>query len=247
MQSNDFSSRLGTKSTRTGVPLGLLRLRFLQKTIKHRRRIWYQWKSSALQVALHGNNWRRLHIVRWYVFRLVLLCMLQQQNRNLKCTMLEILDNGDSESHTKKKTKRMRTTFTEEQVQILQANFQIDSNPDGQDLERIAQITGLSKRVTQVNGKKSLAKCKFLGERRGFSAGWGMPSCAMPRRSYSQGWSGTRGIWGTWSKAAAPMIWPSPLGVRPRSLDHFCARAMNIEYGPHRFELLSRPYTESSS
>ena len=55
-----------------------------------------------------------------------------------------------AESHTKKKTKRMRTTFTEEQVQILQANFQIDSNPDGQDLERIAQITGLSKRVTQV-------------------------------------------------------------------------------------------------
>lgn len=45
----------------------------------------------------------------------------------------------------------MRTTFTEEQVQILQANFQIDSNPDGQDLERIAQITGLSKRVTQVS------------------------------------------------------------------------------------------------
>ena len=34
----------------------------------------------------------------------------------------------------------MRTTFTEEQIQILQANFQIDSNPDGQDLERIAQV-----------------------------------------------------------------------------------------------------------
>ena len=64
--------------------------------------------------------------------------------------MIEITDNGDPDSHTKKKTKRMRTTFTEEQVQILQANFQIDSNPDGQDLERIAQITGLSKRVTQV-------------------------------------------------------------------------------------------------
>ena len=50
----------------------------------------------------------------------------------------------------------MRTTFTEEQVQILQANFQIDSNPDGQDLERIAQITGLSKRVTQVSNFISL-------------------------------------------------------------------------------------------
>ena len=59
-------------------------------------------------------------------------------------------ESGESESQSKKKTKRMRTTFTEEQVQILQANFQIDSNPDGQDLERIAQITGLSKRVTQV-------------------------------------------------------------------------------------------------
>ena len=70
--------------------------------------------------------------------------------RTIKYAIIEILDNGDSESHTKKKTKRMRTTFTEEQVQILQANFQIDSNPDGQDLERIAQITGLSKRVTQV-------------------------------------------------------------------------------------------------
>lgn len=60
-------------------------------------------------------------------------------------------DGGDHDSHAKKKkTKRMRTTFTEEQIQILQANFQIDSNPDGQDLERIGQITGLSKRVTQV-------------------------------------------------------------------------------------------------
>ena len=59
-------------------------------------------------------------------------------------------ESGESDAASKKKTKRMRTTFTEEQIQILQANFQIDSNPDGQDLERIAQITGLSKRVTQV-------------------------------------------------------------------------------------------------
>jgi hypothetical protein len=41
------------------------------------------------------------------------------------------------------KAKRVRTTFTEEQLQILQANFEVDSNPDGQDLERIAQITGM--------------------------------------------------------------------------------------------------------
>ncbi len=57
----------------------------------------------------------------------------------------------------KNKTKRVRTTFTEEQIQVLQANFQLDSNPDGQDLERIAQITGLSKRVTQVSQQRCSA------------------------------------------------------------------------------------------
>jgi len=43
---------------------------------------------------------------------------------------------------------------------VLQANFQLDSNPDGQDLERIAQITGLSKRVTQVWFQNSRARQK---------------------------------------------------------------------------------------
>ncbi|XP_065344569.1 LIM/homeobox protein Awh isoform X1 [Cloeon dipterum] len=69
-------------------------------------------------------------------------------------------DGGDSESYQKNKAKRVRTTFTEEQLQVLQANFQLDSNPDGQDLERIAQITGLSKRVTQVWFQNSRARQK---------------------------------------------------------------------------------------
>lgn len=61
-------------------------------------------------------------------------------------------DESSSGSNLKNcsKTKRVRTTFTEEQLAILQAHFQIDSNPDGQDLERIAAKTGLTKRVTQV-------------------------------------------------------------------------------------------------
>eukprot|EP00090_Calanus_glacialis_P012920 TRINITY_DN21560_c0_g1_i4.p1 TRINITY_DN21560_c0_g1~~TRINITY_DN21560_c0_g1_i4.p1 ORF type:complete len:264 (-),score=29.70 TRINITY_DN21560_c0_g1_i4:336-1127(-) len=60
-------------------------------------------------------------------------------------------DSCESEVQNKKrKSKRNRTTFTDEQIHILQANFQLDCNPDGQDLERIGQITGLSKRVTQV-------------------------------------------------------------------------------------------------
>lgn len=75
--------------------------------------------------------------------------------------MILISDGGDSEGyHSKNKAKRVRTTFTEEQLQVLQANFQLDSNPDGQDLERIAQITGLSKRVTQVWFQNSRARQK---------------------------------------------------------------------------------------
>lgn len=58
------------------------------------------------------------------------------------------------------KSKRVRTTFTEEQLHILQDQFQRDSNPDGQDLERIATITGLSKRVTQVWFQNSRARQK---------------------------------------------------------------------------------------
>lgn len=67
----------------------------------------------------------------------------------------------DSEHGCKgNKTKRVRTTFTEEQLSVLQANFQLDSNPDGQDLERIAHVTGLSKRVTQVWFQNSRARQK---------------------------------------------------------------------------------------
>lgn len=77
------------------------------------------------------------------------------------------IDSEDSPSSTGKsgrhKAKRIRTTFTEEQLQILQANFNIDSNPDGQDLERIAQLTGLSKRVTQVWFQNSRARQKKYG------------------------------------------------------------------------------------
>ena len=48
------------------------------------------------------------------------------------------------------KRKRMRTTFSEEQLGILQKNFEAEANPSGENLSSIAGQVGLSKRVTQV-------------------------------------------------------------------------------------------------
>lgn len=69
----------------------------------------------------------------------------------------------------KKKIKRVRTAFTEDQLEVLQRNFDVDSNPDGQDLERIAANAGLSKRVTQVwfqNARARQKKHSYLGKRK---------------------------------------------------------------------------------
>ncbi|KAM3172004.1 hypothetical protein ACTXT7_015436 [Hymenolepis weldensis] len=48
------------------------------------------------------------------------------------------------------KSKRIRTSFTPQQIAILHAYFETVINPDGQQLEQIAQVTNLPKRVTQV-------------------------------------------------------------------------------------------------
>merc|ERR1719483_908826 len=78
-------------------------------------------------------------------------------------------DSCESEVQNKKrKSKRNRTTFTDEQIYILQANFQLDCNPDGQDLERIADISGLSKRVVQVWFQNARARNKkYINKSRG--------------------------------------------------------------------------------
>jgi LIM homeobox protein 2/9 len=55
-----------------------------------------------------------------------------------------------SPGNQQQRTKRMRTSFKHHQLRTMKSYFAINQNPDAKDLKQLAQKTGLSKRVLQV-------------------------------------------------------------------------------------------------
>ena len=54
----------------------------------------------------------------------------------------------------------MRSAFNEEQVQIFQSFFNVEQNPDPQDLDTIAHQAGVCRRVAQVWFQNARARSK---------------------------------------------------------------------------------------
>ncbi|XP_069795514.1 LIM/homeobox protein Lhx8a isoform X3 [Narcine bancroftii] len=76
-------------------------------------------------------------------------CMLDKLHSGRGISMEGTIP-AEQDMNQPKPTKRARTSFTADQLQIMQTQFSQDNNPDAQTLQRLADKTGLSRRVIQV-------------------------------------------------------------------------------------------------
>ncbi|CAG2227978.1 LHX6_8 [Mytilus edulis] len=114
--------------------------------------------STGEQFALHNNR---------------LLC---------KIHYLQVLQGnrlGD-ERLGKRKSKRQRTAFTDDQVHIFQSYFDVEQNPDPQDLDTIAEQAGVARRVAQVWFQNARARSK-----RNIQMSMGSPASIVSKESSS--------------------------------------------------------------
>jgi len=57
---------------------------------------------------------------------------------------------GGSASSRPARAKRIRTTFKYHELQLMKTYFELNHNPDNNDLKQLSVKTGLSKRVLQA-------------------------------------------------------------------------------------------------